>query len=83
MAVMALVSSGCQPYQPYQPADQRMPDYGIQPSYGESKIELEYRGLDIHVYKAKGKTEDGKPFEKIITVNINNGEIRESTQVEQ
>ena len=75
MAVMALVSSGCQPA-----VDPRQTE-PMEPTYGDSKIELMWRGIDIHTYKVKGTTPEGRQYEKIITVNLETGEIHESTEM--
>jgi len=75
MAVMALVSSGCQPA-----VDPSQPD-PIKSTYGDSKIELMFRGIDIMTYKVKGTTPEGRQCEKIITVNLETGEIHESAEI--
>lgn len=75
MAAMALVSSGCQPA-----VDPRQTE-PMKSTYGDSKIELMFRGIDIMTYKVKGTTPEGRQCEKIITVNLETGEIRESTEI--
>ena len=75
IAVMALVSSGCQPA-----VDPRQTE-PFESTYGDSKIELMFRGMDIMTYKVKGTTPEGRQCEKIITVNLETGEIRESTEI--
>lgn len=75
MAVAALVSSGCQPA-----VDPRQTD-PMESTYGDSKIELLWSGIDVSTYKMKGTTPEGRQYEKIITVNLETGEIHESTEM--
>jgi hypothetical protein len=53
----------------------------MESTYGDSKIELLWSGIDVHTYKMKGTTPEGRQYEKIITVNLETGEIHESTEM--